>query len=518
MRERLTRPTLGELWTFLAVALPALGALVAPMSAVDLAYQLRAGAAILAGQGIPTIDTWTFTVAGTPWHDQQWLAQAFLAAVYGVTGWGGLAILRAALVALAFRLLLAAVRARAPRIGRRTAALLVIGAFIVAAPALALRPQLIAIVLFAATLLVLAGRKAHPRRLWLIPVIAVLWANIHGSFPLVILLAGLAWLEDLSMRWPHLDFLPGRQVALGAAVAAAAATLLNPTGLGVWSYALGVATNATISSRVSEWRPPSPTTAGGSLFFASLISVTVFVAVGFARRLVGRWGPSWPMAMLIARPPWILSLTLLIFAVFGLVSGRGVAWWPLVAAVTVAALLVARPSAAQLMPGAAEAPFMAPARAERRSRLNAVIGVLLILAGIAVLPIWRPTGPAGAPIGLLTEAPQGITAELASGRVPGTNVWNPQLWGSWLELAAPTMKVATDSRIELFPPELWDQADQIGSASGSWQAILDRYAVDTVVTAAKPESPIDRVLAGAPGWTLEYRDPDGSIWIRAPAP
>src|ERR1041385_7085056 len=91
-------PTLGHVWTFLGVFLPALAALLVPMPAVDLAYQLRAGAGILAGQGIPDTDTWTFTVAGTPWLDQQWGAQVLLAGVFDILGWTGLAILRAFLV------------------------------------------------------------------------------------------------------------------------------------------------------------------------------------------------------------------------------------------------------------------------------------------------------------------------------------------------------------------------------------------------------------------------------------
>jgi len=321
------------------------------------------------------------------------------------------------------------------------------------------------------------------------------------------------------MGFPDLDLTPRRHVVLGVAVTAAAATLLNPTGFGVWSYAVTLATNSTITARVSEWRPPSPTTPSGFLFFASLVAVTLFTLAAFARRQVGRWRPSWPMAVLIARPPWALSFTLLVFAVLGMVSGRGIAWWPFAAAATVAALLQARASPASLSGSApAEALLPTPPWVEPRSRLNALIAVVLLLAAVAILPIWRPIGPAGAPLGLLTEAPQGIAAELASGRVPGTIVWNPQLWGSWLELAAPRMKVATDSRIELFPPEIWDVSDQVGSASGGWRDILDQYAVDAVVTAAKPVSPLDQALAKLPGWTLDYRDAEGSIWVRSPAP
>ena len=89
LRARLLRPTLPELWLFLAVALPVLAALIATLPTVDLAYQLRAGADILAGRGIPATDTWTFTAAGRPWLDQQWLAQAFLAGTYQFAGWAG---------------------------------------------------------------------------------------------------------------------------------------------------------------------------------------------------------------------------------------------------------------------------------------------------------------------------------------------------------------------------------------------------------------------------------------------
>src|SRR6185369_9697492 len=103
-------PTIGELWTFLGFALPALAALLVPMPAVDLAYQLRAGAEILQTGSIPAIDAWTFTVGGQPWLDQQWGAQVLLAATFQVAGWTGLAILRATLVAVAFALVQATLR------------------------------------------------------------------------------------------------------------------------------------------------------------------------------------------------------------------------------------------------------------------------------------------------------------------------------------------------------------------------------------------------------------------------
>ena len=156
-------PSIGELWTFLGVALPTLAALIAPLPAVDLAYHLRAGAGILAGGGIPAVDAWTFTAAGTPWLDQQWGAQVLLAGVFQVAGWTGLVALRAALVAATFWLVTSTLTSMA--CARRPAALLALGSFVVAAPALALRPQLFAIVLFAAAIAILADRARHPRQI-----------------------------------------------------------------------------------------------------------------------------------------------------------------------------------------------------------------------------------------------------------------------------------------------------------------------------------------------------------------
>ena len=147
-------------------------------------------------------DTWTFTAAGLPWLDQQWGAQVVLGGVYGLAGWTGLATLRALMVALITALVLVAIRRTAPTMPRRTAALLTLAAFIVMSPALALRPQLFGLVLFAATLFVLADRANRDRWLWTLPVIAMAWANIHGSFILAPVLVALACLEDLLARTP----------------------------------------------------------------------------------------------------------------------------------------------------------------------------------------------------------------------------------------------------------------------------------------------------------------------------
>lgn len=528
-------PTIGELWAFLAVGLPGLASLLVPMPAVDLAYQLRAGAEILAGGGVPAVDTWTFTVAGTPWLDQQWGAQVVLAAVFQAAGWTGLALLRAALVGATFGLVLGAVRSAwslaSVRAGgsaiassARTATLIVLGSFVVAAPALALRPQLFGVVLFAATLLILAQRAGHPRRLWLIPIIAAAWANLHGSFPLVIVLVGLAWLDEVALlREPTAAGQPRRRLparllgstglALIGAIAALA-TLVSPFGIDAWQYIANLARNPGITAQVSEWRSPSPLDPAGAIFYVS--SAVVLGVLVFRLRSDRRRPPARFFAPIV---------TVVVFGVLGVITGRGLAWWALAAPVAMVALQPGLRLADVNVPGVpsirARTAREASAIEARRSPLNGLVIALLGVVAVMLLPVWRPLGPAGVPAGVLSHAPQGIVTELRrldeSGRLIRTNphIWNPQTWGSWLEWAVPDMRVAVDSRIELFPPQVWADSNQLATGAGEWPSILDRYAIDVLVLTVEQEGRLGPLLEASHAWSRTYADAEGTVWVRA---
>jgi hypothetical protein len=463
---------MARLWLFLAIALPVLAAVLAPMSSVDLAYQLRAGGDILDTRAIPTVDTWTFTAAGVPWVDQQWAAQVVLAVIYRLAGWTGLVLLRALLTAIVFGATLAIARRRG--LDARLAAILTVVAFVVAAPAMALRPQLFGMACFAITLFLVFGRRERPRGLWLVPLIVAAWANIHGSFILAPIILGLAWLEDLYDRAPT-----ARQTfTVGAASIIAAC--LTPFGPGVWLYAFGLTSNSGVTSRTTEWQPTSLRDATGALFFTSVAAVVVLIARG------GR------------RVPWPTLLWLGAFAAIGVVAQRGVAWWPVVAVATVSGGLIDVP----------DRPIPVGSRP-----FNAVVAGLVVIASIVLLPIWRPIDPrTGLPAAVLTDAPPGITSALSEISGSGGHVLNPQRWGSWFEFALPTAKVAVDSRIEFIPSDVWTAYGGVYAGIDGWQQQLEAWGVTVAVTEPTDRSLADR-LRGL-GWQARYEDPDGTVWVQ----
>jgi hypothetical protein len=472
--------TLPRLWAFLAVALPVLGALLANLPSVDLTYQLRAGAEILAGSGIPAHDTWTFTAAGAAWTDQQWGSQVILQAIYGLAGWTGLALLRAALTGFIFGCLYLIGRRRG--LIARDAALLSLAAFVVSAVALGLRPQLIGMALFAAVLVLVTDRRAHPGRLWAVPLIVLAWANIHGSFFLGPLVLGLAWLEDVH------DHVARPHRALLVALVSVAASCVTPFGPGVWGYALGLSTNAAVTQRITEWAPTSLRDVPGLLFFGSAVAVVVLMA---------RRGE---------RTPWPTLAWLGVFFAIGVYAIRGVAWWPLAAVAAIAGVVVTSRAADLARPEPLGTPLM--------RRLNLVLAGAMVVAGVALLPVWRPIDPdLGTPAGVVGLAPPGITATLRDIGRPGDHVLDPQPWGSWFEFELPDLLVAVDSRIEIFPASVWDAYTAVADGVDGWQAQLDAWGVSIVVVSDEDPDFAAR-LTGA-GWRTVHADDDGWVFVRA---
>ena len=334
-------------------------------------------------------------------------------------------------------------------------------AFAVAAPALALRPQLFGIVVFTALLLLAAARVRWRRVWWLAPLAGRAWANLHGSFVMGPLLLGYVWLDDL---------VRGRRAtaSLLVLVVGSAATLLNPSGVEVWSYAAGIGTSSVISQQVSEWQRTTPLTVPGLLFYASMLGALVLAWRGRAEL---RW-PDWM---------WVLGLI-----VIGVWAERGIAWWPFGAVYALAPTL-----------SAVEAP-----RTHRPTLVGALVTAVLTMAIVAALPWWRSSDPLTGRTGLLTYAPVGLASALRDVAPEGARVFVPQALASWLEWSVPSARYLVDSRFELFPDEVWRTYDVIVRASPDTVQRLDAWGIQLVAAEAGWDR-LDAALRGA-GWQVVW--------------
>ncbi|HET7540740.1 MAG TPA: hypothetical protein VFK05_12735, partial [Polyangiaceae bacterium] len=210
------------------VALKSMGV---PIRSEDLWWHLGMGRVIAVAHAVPRSDSFTYTRLGTPYFDQPWFAQMTM---YGVVAWCGLA----GLLACGFVLMMGA-EALAVLSGMRRGASFAVACLLQLALApiawrgFAMRPQAFAVPIFAAFVCVLvAYRQGARARLWVLPLLSVAWANLHGSFPLglalVLLTLGATWLDaqGATQLGARVALRPLVWTALGCAVAPVA----NPRG------------------------------------------------------------------------------------------------------------------------------------------------------------------------------------------------------------------------------------------------------------------------------------------------
>ena len=459
-------------WATLAWVLPAFAALLARMRAIDLAYHVRTGELTLRTGEVVVLDPFTFTASGQRWLNQQWAAQSIFAIAHRLLGWAGVGITYAAALGSGFALLYRSCR-RARAIPR-TAALLTLLGFLVASGSLAARPQALAVPLFTGTWLLLARRD---RWSFIVPILAVVWANVHGSFVLAPLLAAFALVDDLLERRPV-----GHAFLL--LLVTAGATVITPFGPRVWSYALDIAGNETIRNSVAEWRPPSPLSVSGAPFWLSGIAVAI---TGMRKRRVVR-----PMDVAI----------LLVFFALGAPALRGTLWWALIAPPVVAGWF--------RVPGHA---ISEPQQARGGVPAALPIAILLTLLPIALV-LRAGTDPVtGAPERLAADAPERLVEAARQALPAGSRLLVFQPFASWFEYALPGRPVMVDSRIELFPATVWRDYALATRAGEGWEETLERYRIDGVVL--PPGEVLGEALARAEDWDRTHLGPTGSVFIRS---
>src|SRR5208337_5455598 len=73
----------------------------------DVWWHLRTGQIILQTHHVPQVDPYSFTRAGQPWIDHEWLSQVLIYLLYRAGGWGALSIIFGAVAATALLLVFA---------------------------------------------------------------------------------------------------------------------------------------------------------------------------------------------------------------------------------------------------------------------------------------------------------------------------------------------------------------------------------------------------------------------------
>ncbi|MCX5797377.1 MAG: hypothetical protein NTY77_17945 [Elusimicrobia bacterium] len=211
-------------WLLPAALLLCLPACLKPVTDPDLPWHLASARWMLEHRAVPRADVFSWTRGGRPWVDFEWCAQL---ALHGLDRLGGEpAVWLFKSLAFFALLLCLALLLRRWAVPDAWLAAALPPAALTFVPYFNYRPEIFSLFLCLGQLALLEELRAGERPWPAAPVLALqaagyaLWANLHGAFPLGIVLCLLYATEG------------GRsgRLALAQAAAAAAGTLANPYG------------------------------------------------------------------------------------------------------------------------------------------------------------------------------------------------------------------------------------------------------------------------------------------------
>ncbi|MFT8418091.1 MAG: hypothetical protein ABF636_04565 [Acetobacter sp.] len=154
----------------------------------DVFLHVAAGQWILQHHAVPHVDPFSYSFAGAPWVAHEWLSEVLMALAYGGAGWGGVRVL----IGLAYAL---AMGSMVVFVVQRGASMLAVGLISVCSlsltfPFLLARPHILALPCFVlwSICLLRAREKGSAPPPWPTALILLVWANLHGSFAIGMLL------------------------------------------------------------------------------------------------------------------------------------------------------------------------------------------------------------------------------------------------------------------------------------------------------------------------------------------
>lgn len=457
------------------------GKTVAAVADTDIWWHLRNAAELLATRHFPHTAPWTFTVPGQPWMNGEWLSELPYYFAYRALGDRGLYLVMMLVTGVIVLGVYLLAHLRAGRWKEAFAGGMV--AVVFATVSLAPRTLLFGWLALVAELAVLwsleKGRDFTP---WL-PVIFLLWVNLHGSwfigFVMMLVYFAGGWIEgrwgDLyAVRWtPRLK----RRLLIVTALSFAA-LFVNPYGWRLVAYPLDVAYGQKLMIQsAAEW---------SSLNFHDLRGKIVLLVLAILAVL-----------QLVRRRRWsVQDLAFAAIAIYGAFSYSRFLF--------LAGMLIGPFLAMSLSAG----PENPPAPNRRQQGINA-----LAIAAVLVLIVLRVPSEQQLRAGVAADYPEKAIPWVRSLAGQG-NLFNDFNWGGYLEWNAPQVSEFADTRLDVFVHH-GILADYLRAAQlQDPLEVLDRYRIRYALLYKK--SPLAYFLQRSPGWKTEYDDGQAVALERVP--
>ncbi len=471
---RARQPSIDLLWLSLALFILLILVMLLPVTPYDYWWYLRLGQDVVNTGSVPLVNTYSYTQLGVPYFYQPWLVGVIFWKVYEAGGLTLTFFLRALIIALTYGLLW--FLAREAGAGPRLASLLVLWSALAGSGNWAFRPQLFTYPLFVLALFALVRwDRGAKKELWLLPLLSMLWVNLHGSFPLLFVVGLFAFLFGRGDK---------KQLALWLGLSAAA-LLINPHGINIFGYVLKMLRSSSVQQYSNEWLPAVNRGWQANLFFFWLLVMAPLVALSPRKLSLFEW------------------LLFLFFGWMALSGVRYVIWFLFILAFITARLL--GDWAGRFIEGKAQI---------EKPHVNMAAAGLLLLLPLALLPGLRESWWKDAPRPYDGDNPVQATTWLAAHPELQGPLWSDFSHASYLIFALPSRPVWIDTRFELYPPEQWQEYIAVETAAPNWKELLDKEGIQLAMLSTHAQPALITAMQQSGAWCEQYHDEDAVIFSR----
>jgi hypothetical protein len=445
----------------------------------DLWWHLKAGQQIIDARSIPHTDEYSFTKQGSEWVAHEWLSEVILAALYRLVGFGGLVTIFSLIIVIALWLTYRRCEGRPYAAG-----IAVLLAAAASSPLFGIRPQMFTLLL-ASIFIVLLERfdpKELSRRMLWLPLLMLLWVNLHAGFALGLVLIGLYIVRAmLDGEWNYV-----RPVLIVLLICTAIVPL-NPNGFRMFSYPYETLTSSSMGAFIQEWASPD-------FHKMTYLPLAVLLLSTFAA-----------MALSPKRARLGELFLVLITALGALRSVRHIPIFSLFAAPVLAKHLWAIAQAHnwdRLLTGKERQP----------NTIKLLINVVLLIAPIAlgVSRVWHFATHQRNYESI--RNPVAAVEFLKSQHLSGP-IYNRYGWGGYLIYHLyPEYRVYIDGRADVYGDAFFTEAMRTYDGLGNWREVLDRYRIQTVII--DNDVALSSLLRNDSRWAKVYEDNQAVIFRR----
>lgn len=466
-----------------------------PLWHTDLWGHLSYGRYLHETQALPETEPLMPLCSGVPFVDTAWLSQVIGYEAIRTFGVPAIQFLYAASVTLCLALIMW-------RVYRRTQSavfsLVACGLFLWIdwQQFIVVRPQLGGLVCFIALFVLLTTRQWSKVGWVVIPLLFVLWANLHGSFPIGLAMLGafcvgrgcdvLRRTDRFSAIIDDRDF---RRYLLLTELAAVA-VLLNPYGIGLYAEVWSIARHANLTD-IREWEP-----------------LTLRMKQAQAAALVGL-----ALVMLYRVSPRRVTVAeiLLLSGLGGgaMWTSRMIVWWAPIAGYFVA------------VHGYAAWKQIKHKRREKKPAPRGLFWTAVCAATVVLCVAVKPLEP------LLSASERAlIRSRLSRGtpvraveylrkNPPPGQIFNAYEWGDYLLWAGPkNVQVFVASHAHFVPREVWQSYMQVINLSSGWEETLERFGANTVLIDKTRRRALTSRLRRNDDWEVAFEDNRAVVFRR----